>query len=199
MQQGGEAVEWGERGAPTGGRQVRMRAMEIHQRARRMETVRERDERDESMASEDGDHERRITGGPRMRIMGQWCKLNLLRFWWMQVICILCALAMVIVVGVVVYRSAMINKRQEILLKCENRKEVSRSRLCVGCCHDVYECPTSIIAFRLTSVQSLWNLFYGERGVEYCQPTSGGMDYLSFDLAHSWSQGASSFMVPGRF
>lgn len=116
--------------APADERQVTMTAMEIHRRAKRMETVRERDERDESVASE-AEGERWIRAaarGPRMRIMGRWCKLNLLRYWWMQVICILCAIAVVIVVGVVVYQNAMANKRQEILLKCENRKEVSQTR-----------------------------------------------------------------------
>jgi hypothetical protein len=86
-----------------------------------METVRERDEAQAEGEGRIGSRAR----GPRMRVMGRWCKLSLLRFWWMQTLCIACALAMVVVVGVVVFRSALSNKRQEIHLKCENRKQVS--------------------------------------------------------------------------
>jgi len=63
-----------------------------------------------------------------MRFMGRWCALNPLRCWWLQLLGILCAASVVLVVGIVVYRNSLTNKRQEILLKCENRKEVPTRR-----------------------------------------------------------------------
>lgn len=93
-------------------------------RALTMETVRESDERDSSV-SEAG-YAATTVGAriKRMRFMGRWCKLNPLRCRWLQLLGILCAATMVIVVGVVVYQNSLANKRQEILLKCDNRKEV---------------------------------------------------------------------------
>lgn len=100
-----------------------------------METVREsRDEEELSKdLSKEADQGRgemssimtRRTSPTRMRFMGRWCNHNPLRCWWLQLLGILCAATMVIVVGVMVYRNSLDNKRQEILLKCDNRKEVS--------------------------------------------------------------------------
>ena len=101
--------------------------MEIRRGRRVLESLRERDERDESLESEDGELGRiRSARHSRMRCFGRWCKLNLLRSWWMQLFCLILAAAMVVVVGLVVYKNAMSNKLQEILLKCKNRKEVSQ-------------------------------------------------------------------------
>jgi hypothetical protein len=52
------------------------------------------------------------------------CKLNPLRSVAVRTLCVFSSWVLVIVVGVVVYRSTLANKRQEIQLKCENRKEV---------------------------------------------------------------------------
>lgn len=100
---------------------VEIRRGRARPRAMVMSTVRERDEQ-ESMGSE---MESSLITRPRMWLLGRWCWLNPLRCWWMRILCILCACTLVIVVGVVVYKNGLSNKRQEIQLKCENRKEVS--------------------------------------------------------------------------
>ncbi|XP_024359529.1 probable histidine kinase 6 [Physcomitrium patens] len=100
--------------------------MEIRRaRAAMMETVRERSER-ESMGSE---LESSRMSRPQMRFLGRWCRLNPFISRRVRILCILCAFTLVIVVGVVVYRSGLSNMRQEIRLKCENRKEVFMSEV----------------------------------------------------------------------
>lgn len=85
-----------------------------------METVRETDER----AFEVDVPHATTSRFKRLQFMGRWRKLNPLRCWWLQLLAIVCAATMVVVVGVVVYRNSLANKRQEIRLKCDNRKEV---------------------------------------------------------------------------
>ncbi|XP_024403116.1 probable histidine kinase 6 isoform X1 [Physcomitrium patens] len=104
---------------------VEIRRGRARPRAMVMSTVRERDEQ-ESMGSE---MESSLITRPRMWLLGRWCWLNPLRCWWMRILCILCACTLVIVVGVVVYKNGLSNKRQEIQLKCENRKEVFKSEV----------------------------------------------------------------------
>lgn len=91
-----------------------------------METVREAPERDES--DEDERRSTRIarpTSTRMRRIPGRWFRFGpLMRSWWVRLLCILCAATMVVVVGVLVYRNALSNMRQELKLKCENRVEV---------------------------------------------------------------------------
>jgi hypothetical protein len=98
-------------------------------RALAMETVVETAERESQDADE---HHRRGRGSatrisrPGVRVLGRWCRFSpLMRSWWVRVLCLLCAATMVVVVGVVVYRNTLSNKRKELELKCENRKEVS--------------------------------------------------------------------------
>jgi hypothetical protein len=60
------------------------------------------------------------------------CKLNPLRSVAVRTLCVFSSWVLVIVVGVVVYRSTLANKRQEIQLKCENRKEVGFACILLG-------------------------------------------------------------------
>lgn len=61
--------------------------------------------------------------GGRLKSMPCW-SWNPLRSSVVRTICALSAWLLVVAVGVVLYRNSLENKRQQIALQCENRREV---------------------------------------------------------------------------